>query len=152
MLRYPNYRCPFYVHCDASAQAVGGCIAQLDEETGQLRPMSFHSKELTATEARFSEIGRETLASYEILNGPMNWIVGYNILFSDHMPLKFIYPNSSNNTRLMKWAGCSEMSVRTQQPKTMARQEEFTLSAYNCPVPQSLPETYQPEMINELLE
>ena len=35
---------------------------------------------------------------------------------------------------------------------TMTMQEDFTLSSYNSPLPQSLPDTYQPEMIEELFE
>ena len=79
------------------------------------------------------------------------------------MPLKFIYRNSSNNTRLMRWKlfiqefdpeiayikgaeNCvadwlSRYAREDSAANTMAMQENFALSAYNSPLPQSLPDT-----------
>ena len=150
-------------------------MGQLSQDGSDLLPIAFYSKKLTPTEANFATIDREALAIYHVLDSARSWIIGQRIiLFSDHLPLKFIYRNNSSNTRLMRWKlfiqdfnpeikfikgsanivadWCSRFAFGDRGSPTMAMQENFALSHHNSPLPQSVPETYSPDVLEEPFE
>jgi phytoene/squalene synthetase len=49
ILRTPYWNKPFLVYCDASGEAVGNTLSQLDEN-GHDHPIHFANKQLTSTE------------------------------------------------------------------------------------------------------
>jgi len=56
----PNRRS--VVHADAGPTAISGMLSQLDESTGQLRPITYVSRVLTDMERRYSQTEREALS------------------------------------------------------------------------------------------
>jgi hypothetical protein len=72
----PNFLKPFQLYTDASSGAVGGCLAQYDDE-GKEKPIAFFSKKLTPTQMRWSTIERE---AYAVLEALKNSTHGYSEL------------------------------------------------------------------------
>ena len=60
-LAFPDFKKPFYLTTDASSVAIGGVLQQKDENN-QLRPLTFFSRKLSQSEAKYSTIEREALA------------------------------------------------------------------------------------------
>ena len=102
VLSFPNFEQPFFIHCDASDKAIGGCIFQLDKKN-HLRPVCFYSRTLSGSESRYACIDREALAIHQILETQKSWLLGFQIvILSNHLPLKFILEDSPNSTRLVR--------------------------------------------------
>jgi hypothetical protein len=58
--RTPNWNKPFLVYCDASREAVGGTLSQLDEK-GHDHPIHFASRQLISAEKNYTVIEHEGL-------------------------------------------------------------------------------------------
>jgi hypothetical protein len=53
ILRTPDWNKPFLVYCDASEEAMGSTLSQLDEN-GHDHPIHFASKQLTPTKKNYT--------------------------------------------------------------------------------------------------
>ena len=58
----PNRRS--VIHTDAGPTAISGVLSQLDDSTGQLRPITYVSRALTDVESKYSQTEREALSIY----------------------------------------------------------------------------------------
>ncbi len=56
----PDWNKPFLVYCDASREAVGSTLSQLDEN-GHDHPIHFASKQLTSAEKNYTMTEQEGL-------------------------------------------------------------------------------------------
>ena len=87
-LCYPDWNRHYFVEVDASGSAVGGVLAQRDDN-GRMRPISFFSSQLNESQKRYSAGEREAWA---IVAASRKWrkyleaAPGITIL-SDHNPL-----------------------------------------------------------------
>ena len=100
----PNFDRPFQLYTDASAEAVGACLAQNDSD-GKENPIAFFSKKLTPTQRRWSTIEREAYAVLEALRKFDTWVFGSKIeIISDHNPLTFLTQGMPQGAKLARWA------------------------------------------------
>jgi hypothetical protein len=103
-IMYPDFTRPFIIATDASAFGVGAVLAQEDER-GREKPISFASRLLTPTEAKYSTIEREALAVIWSLEKFRHLVFGYKIIiFTDHSPLVSILGEKYLEGRLGKIA------------------------------------------------
>ncbi len=86
ILRFPNYKLPFIIHCDASNVAISAVLLQ---QLGELlHPNEFASRKLTPTERRYSVSERELLAIVYAYDQFYHHVYGRRIEFyTDHKPL-----------------------------------------------------------------
>ena len=102
-LKFPDFAKPFYLTTDASNIAIGGVLQQKDE-AGNLRPLTYFSRQLNSAETRYSTIEREALAIVYGLKINRNLCLGYPIVINtDHKPLIWLFSTSNPNSRITRW-------------------------------------------------
>ena len=100
----PNFSNPFHIATDASEEAVGACLSQLDER-GILRPVAFASAQLTPTQKNWPTIEREAFAIIWALKKCHTWLWSTEIrLETDHNPLVYVRKCTPANPKLVRWA------------------------------------------------
>ncbi|GBM11747.1 Retrovirus-related Pol polyprotein from transposon 297, partial [Araneus ventricosus] len=103
-LHTPDISRPFWLYTDASATAIGACLAQHDD-VGKELPIAFFSKKLTPTQMKWSTIEREAFCVLEALKKFDTWIFGGKIqVVSDHNPLTYLTSNAPHEAKLSRWA------------------------------------------------
>ncbi|GBM33020.1 Retrovirus-related Pol polyprotein from transposon 297 [Araneus ventricosus] len=89
-LHTPDISHPFWLYTDASATAIGACLAQHDD-VGKELPIAFFSKKHTPTQMKWSTIEREAFCVLEALKKFDTWVFGGKIQgVSDHNPLTYL--------------------------------------------------------------
>ncbi|GBM97791.1 Retrovirus-related Pol polyprotein from transposon 297 [Araneus ventricosus] len=89
-LHTPDISRPFWLYTDASATAIGACLAQHDD-VGKELPIAFFSKKLTPTQMKWSTIEKEAFCVLEALKKFDTWVFGGKIqVVSDHNPLTYL--------------------------------------------------------------
>ena len=100
VMAYPDYSCPFIVHCDASAKGLGAVLYQ--EQGNRLRVISYASRTLTPAEQNYHmHSGKleflalkwaisEKFRDY-LINGPT-----FNVV-TDNNPLTYILSSAKLN-------------------------------------------------------
>ena len=94
------------------------------------------------------------------------------VIWSDHLPLRFIFKNDSANSRLVKWKlllqefapeiyyikGCKNVTAdwlsryagrAPPSEKVVAMREDHTLASFDSALPQAYPETFMPDVWSE---
>lgn len=95
---------PYQLYTDASATAVGACLAQQDDE-GKERPIAFFSRKLTPCQTRWATIEREAYAVLSALSKFDTWVFGAQIqIVSDHNPLTYLTHRMPQGAKLARWA------------------------------------------------
>ena len=95
---------PFDLFVDASEQAVGGALTQVDN-AGVRNPVAFCSMKLNDTQRRWSTIEREAFAALSCLQKYRNWLFGAKVVIhSDHNPLLYLTETAPKSSKLMRWA------------------------------------------------
>ncbi|GBM68170.1 Retrovirus-related Pol polyprotein from transposon 297 [Araneus ventricosus] len=103
-LHTPDISRPFWLYTDASATAIGACLAQHDD-VGKELPIAFFSKKLTPTQMKWSTIEREAFCVLEALKKFDTWIFGGKIqVVSDHNPLTYLTSSAPHGAKLSRWA------------------------------------------------
>ncbi|GBM37383.1 Retrovirus-related Pol polyprotein from transposon 297 [Araneus ventricosus] len=103
-LHTPDISRPFWLYTDASATAIGACLAQHDD-VGKELPIAFFSKKLTPTQMKWSTIEREAFCVLEALKKFDTWIFGSKIqVVSDHNPLTYLTSSAPHGAKLSRWA------------------------------------------------
>ncbi|GBN30407.1 Retrovirus-related Pol polyprotein from transposon 297 [Araneus ventricosus] len=89
-LHTQNISRPFWLYTDASATAIGACVAQHDD-VGKELPIAFFSKKLTPTQMKWSTTEGEAFCVLEALKKFDTWVFGGKIqVVSDHNPLTYL--------------------------------------------------------------
>lgn len=94
----------FFLTTDASHFAIGGVLAQEDEDQN-LKPIAYASRTLQKAELNYSTIEKEMLAIVEcVMQNFHVYLFGikFNIL-SDHKPLQWLQNIKNPNSRLLQW-------------------------------------------------
>ncbi|XP_055942030.1 uncharacterized protein LOC129972075 [Argiope bruennichi] len=100
----PQLDKPFQLYTDASATAVGACLAQIGDD-GKEKPIAFFSKKLTATQTRWATIEREAYAVLVALKKYDTWIFGARVqVISDHNPLTYLTQQTPHSAKLARWS------------------------------------------------
>ena len=97
-LAHPSATAETCINTDASDTAVGAVLQQ--RLNGVWTPISFFSRKLHAAENKYSTFDKELLAMYLAVKKFCYFIEGRHVtLFTDHLPLTFVYKNISD-----KWS------------------------------------------------
>ena len=106
VLVQPDFTKPFYLHTDASGEAIGAVLTQ-DDDTGNPRAVGYASRVLSDVERRYSATEGECLA---VMFGveSFRWALHGNQfhLYSDHQALQFLMGGGaarSNNRKHHRW-------------------------------------------------
>lgn len=104
VLAFPTFDNPemlFYVTCDASDFALGGCLSQ--GELPNDRPIYFFSKTLNDAQRRYSTIQKELLAIVESIKAFRVYLYGrFFVLITDHKPLCYLFNMKDCGSRLFR--------------------------------------------------
>ncbi|KAG2215853.1 hypothetical protein INT45_013897 [Circinella minor] len=99
----PNPDAPYVVETNASDYAVGAVLLQQGDD-GQMHPLAFESKKLSAVERNYPAQERELLAILHALRTWRCFIDGRRYtVFSDHYPLKYFRSKTKPTPRLTHW-------------------------------------------------
>ncbi|GBN26413.1 Retrovirus-related Pol polyprotein from transposon 297 [Araneus ventricosus] len=103
-LHTPDISRPFWLYTDASATAIGACLAQHDD-VGKELAIAFFSKKLTPTQMKWSTSEIEAFCVLEALKKFDTWVFGGKILvLSDHNPLTYLTNSAPRGAKLSRWA------------------------------------------------
>ncbi|GFT54125.1 retrovirus-related Pol polyprotein from transposon 297 [Trichonephila clavipes] len=103
-LHAPDLSRPFLLFTDASAAAIGACLAQHNDHMEEM-PIAFFSKKLTLSQTKWSTIEREAFSVLEALRKFDTWIFGSQIqVVSDHDPLTYVTNSAPHSAKLTRWA------------------------------------------------
>ncbi|GFQ82182.1 retrovirus-related Pol polyprotein from transposon gypsy [Trichonephila clavata] len=103
-LHTPDLSRPFLLFTDASATAIGACLAQHKDHMEEM-PIAFFSKKLTLAQMKWSTIEREAFSVLEALRKFDTWIFGSQIqVISDHDPLTYLTNSAPHSAKLTRWA------------------------------------------------
>ncbi|GFV14932.1 retrovirus-related Pol polyprotein from transposon 297 [Trichonephila clavipes] len=103
-LHTPELSRPFLLFTDASATAIGACLAQHNDHMEEM-PIAFFSKKLTLSQTKWSTIEREAFSVLEALRKFDTWIFGSQIqVVSDHDPLTYLTNSAPHSAKLTRWA------------------------------------------------
>ncbi|GFW75332.1 retrovirus-related Pol polyprotein from transposon 297 [Trichonephila clavipes] len=103
-LHTPDLSRPFLLFTDASATAIGACLAQHNDPMEEM-PIAFFSKKLTLSQTKWSTIEREAFSVLEALRKFDTWIFGSQIqVVSDHDPLTYLTNSAPHSAKLTRWA------------------------------------------------
>lgn len=103
-LNQPDYNKTFDLTTDASNDAIGAVLSQDN------KPLTFISRVLSKTEARYATNEKEMLAIVWALKKLRNYLYGVkNIrIFTDHQPLTFALSDKNPNAKLRRWRSLIE--------------------------------------------
>ena len=105
VLRFPDFDLEFLLFTDSSGYAIGALLAQ--KPNGELHPISYHSRTLTACEQKWSCTEREALAIVWAVRQNNYYLLGprpFKVI-TDHLPLQFLNNlKDSTNARLVRWS------------------------------------------------
>ena len=106
VLAYPQFRSehPFIVKTDASAKGLGAVLAQ-QQADGQVHPIAFASRSLTAPERNYAITELETLGLVWALKIFRAYLLGHRcIVFTDHAACTSLLTNQHPSPKLARWA------------------------------------------------
>lgn len=103
-LSTPDTTKPYWLFTDASAIAVGACLAQMADD-GTECPIAFASHRFTAAQMKWSTIEREAFGVIWGLKKFDTWVFGAKIfVVSDHNPLAYLTQSVPQGAKLIRWA------------------------------------------------
>ncbi len=96
----PDWNKPFLVYCDASGEAVGSTLSQLDENEHD-HPIHFASKQLTSEEKNYIMIEQKGLVIIFSLKKFCHYLLGYKAkIVTDHKALTYLVNKPNPNGQL----------------------------------------------------
>lgn len=104
VLRNPDFKKKFFVHCDASDFGIGAVLVQLDEE-GQEGPIAFMSRKLNSAQRNYSVTEKECLAAIEAIERFRCYLELQEFeVITDHSSLVWLMRQPNLKGRLARWA------------------------------------------------
>ena len=102
ILAYPDYNKDYILYTDASAEAVGMVLSQI--QGGRERVISYGGKKLSSAERKFSTTERECLAVIIAFKHFEPYLRGVHVtLVTDHVALKWILDQKQPKGRIARW-------------------------------------------------
>ena len=104
ILLLPDFEKPFSVVCDASINAIGCCLMQVDD-SGVNRPVSYQSRQLRAAERNYPVHDLELLAIKYALVKFRIFLLGSKpfVVYTDHASLKYAVKSPHISDRMARW-------------------------------------------------
>lgn len=104
VMMFPDNKKPYRLYCDASLEAVGGVLTQMDS-SGVERPIHYFSKQLSKGQKRWATVEREAFSIIYGLQKLRPYLLGSDLtIVSDHKPLKNLFSNNIKNSKIQRWA------------------------------------------------
>uniref|UniRef100_A0A383VGW9 Reverse transcriptase domain-containing protein n=1 Tax=Tetradesmus obliquus TaxID=3088 RepID=A0A383VGW9_TETOB len=107
-LRRADLSRPFYVHTDASGQAVGAILTQKDDTGKEEWVVAYHSRKLTPAQRNYSISELECLAVIEAVCVQWRqWLWHHPpgvTVYTDHAALKYLLTSTHLQGRLARWS------------------------------------------------
>ena len=95
---------PFHIQVDASQDACGGLICQVDDD-GVERPIAFFSTKFSKTQRNWSTIEREAYSVLLALRRYSCLILGSKVLVvCDHNPITYLTASAPKSAKLVRWS------------------------------------------------
>ena len=102
ILAYPNFKLPFIVASDASAEAIGGVLSQIQNDREVV--ISYWSRQLSKAEKNYSTIEKEALGAVSSIREFYPYLYGFPFtLVTDHNPLTSLKNIRDVGGRLARW-------------------------------------------------
>ena len=103
ILQLPDCSKQFVLRTDASQDGIGAVLMQ--ENNGQMFPVSYWSRALRTAEKNYSTVEKELLAVVEGVKRYYFYLYGEEfVIETDHLPLASLRTSKNANARLMRWA------------------------------------------------
>ena len=103
ILIFPDFTKEFILHTDASGVAIGGILAQFDDE-GRERVIAYASRKLSKAEKNYSTTTKECLAVVHWIKYFRPYLYGKKFtLYTDHHSLRWLFNFKEPNTKIMRW-------------------------------------------------
>ena len=104
ILVHPNMNKPFILTTDASNNAIGYYLSQLDSGKRE-RVIAYGGRSLSKTERNYSTSERECLAIVDGIHAYQSYLAHSEFtVFTDHKPLQYLMKQTRLTGRLAKWA------------------------------------------------
>lgn len=101
ILKYPDFKKPFIITCDASKIACGAVLSQMHD--GADMPIAYASKSFTKGESNKATIEQELLAIFYAIKHFRPYIYGTKFTIrSDHKPLLYLFSLKDPSSRLTR--------------------------------------------------
>ncbi|KAJ1114308.1 hypothetical protein NDU88_002547 [Pleurodeles waltl] len=106
ILQHPQPDAPFIVEADASDIAIGAVLSQRNKTTGQLHPVAFLSRKLSAAELNYTVAEKELLAIKKAFQEWRHYLWGAQhpvTVYTDHRNLQYMKEARQLTQRQMRW-------------------------------------------------
>ena len=101
ILRGPKWALPFHIHIDASNNAIGATLGQVDEKLPYA--IYFVSKTLSKVELNYTITEKEFLAVVHSLNKFRHHIIDYQtFVHTDHAAIRYLMNKPDVNARIIR--------------------------------------------------
>ena len=98
VLAFPNQELPFKLYADASAEAIGAVLTQIQK--GEEHPIAYYSRALNKSEINYSNTDRECLACLAALRHFYAILYGCKVtVYSDHMAAVWLHRQENPTKR-----------------------------------------------------
>lgn len=137
-LHSPDFKKPFILQTDASAQGIAAVLAQTGDD-GEEHPIGYVSRQLNEAEANYSATEWECLAVVWGIQqfSPFLQDDEFTVV-TDHSALQWLPTKKFTNTRLMRWSlALNDYKFKVEHRKGSANANADALS--RCPVSNSAP-------------
>ena len=102
ILSYPDYKKSFRIHIDASDEALGAALTQLDGDIE--RTIAYYSRKLNPAEGQYTTTEKEALAIVASVKHLAVYVNGYKItIFTDYCPLRYILKYNNTIPKITRW-------------------------------------------------
>ncbi|TIB19641.1 hypothetical protein E3P88_04142 [Wallemia ichthyophaga] len=103
VLKLPSSEGLFYVHTDASDEAIGAVLEQFDEEDN-IKPVAYYSKKLQGAQTRYPTHIKELYAIVKALEEWRHYLEGRPFkIFTDHFTLQYLHKQPELTKVQARW-------------------------------------------------
>ena len=133
ILAYPDYSSDYILYTDASSEAIGMVLSQVQE--GKERVISYGGKKISQSEKRFSTTERECLAVIVSLKHFETYLRGVHVtIVTDHAALKWILSQKQPKGHIARWVAFlqqSNYSIKHQPGKSLGNADGLSRREYD---------------------
>lgn len=103
MVAHPDFSKKFFIQCDSSDFAVGGCLFQ-ESDKGERQVVAFTSATQKGPQLRYTTTEKELLALVHCLRQWRTLVLGQSlVVITDHKSLCFLFSCKLKSSRLTRW-------------------------------------------------
>src|SRR5215204_6039437 len=102
VLAHPDFTKSFILHTDASINALGAVLAQLDDD-GNERVIAYAYQTTNKHERNYTTTHQECLAVYWAIKHFQKYLFGKFIVVTDHSALKWLFNNEKLQRKFARW-------------------------------------------------